>query len=162
MRSISVSRFSATPNAIPRNTHAPGASSSRVVSGDISNRGRVAVTGNRQLVQSDMGARSIPCKPMLHCAWMVLRYNRRCQYATSQQALPVRHVDPAAELEPVLAEMRDLGEAELFVQGRAGRIRQRSATDHAMDLPRAQVVEQALVQRGTETTSDVRGREIDR
>src|SRR5690242_1479252 len=82
--------------------------------------------------------------------------------AHSKQALPVRDVDPAAELESVLAKMRDPGEAKFFVQGNAGGIGQRGAANHAMNMPRAQCIEQTSIQHRAESTTRVRRREIDR
>src|SRR5687767_9528475 len=47
--------------------------------------------------------------------------------------LPIPHVDPPAELESDLLEVRDFSHAELLVQSDAGVIRQRDTADRCVD-----------------------------
>lgn len=78
----------------------------------------------------------------------------------SKHPLPVRHVDPAAKLDAILAKVRDLPETEFFVQRDAGRVGQGDARDRAVHAKLLQVLEQLRIQRRTQALPAASGIEI--
>src|ERR1700741_4253590 len=82
--------------------------------------------------------------------------------SSSQELLPLAHVDAAVEFPAYLAESPDRREAELLVEPDALRIRQRDAADRAVQAACLHRGEQRLVERAAETAALRVGREVDR